>query len=74
MLEADAAEQFVVMKQADLALNLTTKRTRRWEFPVETMLRIHFMQRWFTLTDPAMEDALPDVPLFRDFAGLNWRA
>ena len=32
------------------------------------------MQRWFTLTDPAMEDALPDVPLFRDFAGLNWRA
>ena len=32
------------------------------------------MQRWFTLTDPAMEDALHDVPLFRDFAGLNWRA
>ena len=29
MVEADAAEKFVVMKQADLALNLTTKRTRR---------------------------------------------
>jgi IS5 family transposase len=37
------------------------------------MLRIHFMQQWFTLSDPAMEEALHDVPLFREFAGLdNW--
>jgi IS5 family transposase len=66
------------MKQADLGLNLSTKRTRKREFldemnrvvpwaalvalvtphapagrrgrppfPVETMLRIHFMQQWF---------------------------
>jgi transposase, IS5 family len=42
-------------------------------FPVETMLRIHFMQQWFTLSDPAMEEALHDVPLFREFAALdNW--
>lgn len=40
-------------------------------FPVEPMLRIHFMQQWFNLSDPAMEDALHDVPLFRDFAGLG---
>ena len=91
------------MKQADLGLNLTTKRTRKREFlaemecvvpwqelialiapyapdgkrgrppfPVETMLRIHFMQQWFTLSDPAMEEALHDVPLFREFAGLTW--
>ena len=40
-------------------------------FPVETMLRIHFLQQWFNLSDPAMEDALHDVPLFRDFAGLG---
>ena len=91
------------MKQADLGLNLTTKRTRKREFlaemervvpwaalvelitpyapegrrgrppfAVETMLRIHFMQQWFTLSDPAMEEALHDVPLFREFAGLNW--
>jgi IS5 family transposase len=39
---------------------------------VETMLRIHFMQQWFTLSDPAMEEALHDVLLFREFAGLNW--
>jgi IS5 family transposase len=41
-------------------------------FAVETMLRVHFMQQWFTLSDPAMEEALHDMPLFREFAGLNW--
>jgi IS5 family transposase len=91
------------MKQTDLGLNLTTKRTRKREFlaqmervvpwaalvelvsphapegkkgrppfPVETMLRIHFMQQWFTLSDPAMEEALHDIALFREFAALSW--
>ena len=46
-------------------------RRGRPPFAVETMLRIHFMQQWFTLSDPAMEEALHDVPLFRDFAGLS---
>jgi IS5 family transposase len=90
------------MKQADLGLNLTTKRTRKRQFldemnrvvpwpelvelvrahapagkrgrppfPVETMLRIHFLQLWFGLSDPAMEEALFDVPLYREFAGLD---
>ena len=90
------------MKQADLGLNLTTKRTRKREFldemnrvvpwsalvglvtpfapegkrgrppfSVETMLRVHFMQQWFTLSDPAMEEALHDTPLLREFAGLD---
>ena len=44
-------------------------RRGRPPFSVEAMLRIHFMQQWFTLSDPAMEEALHDVPLFRDFAG-----
>ena len=40
---------------------------------VDVMLRIHFMQHWFNLSDPAMEEALHDMALFRDFAGLgNW--
>jgi IS5 family transposase len=92
------------MKQADLGLSLTTKRTRKREFldemncvvpwtalvdlvspyapegkkgrppfPLEAMLRIHFMQQWFTLSDLAMEEALHDTPLYREFAGLdNW--
>lgn len=40
-------------------------------FAPESMLRIHFMQQWFSLSDPAMEEALHDVPLFREFAGLE---
>ncbi len=40
-------------------------------FAVEVMLRIHFMQQWFGLTDPAMEEALYDTPLYREFAGLD---
>ena len=35
------------------------------------MLRIHFMQQWFGLSDPAMEEALHDVPLYREFAHLD---
>ncbi len=46
-------------------------RRGRPPFAVEPMLRIHFMQQWFNLSDPAMEDALHDVPLFHDFAGLG---
>jgi IS5 family transposase len=90
------------MKQADLGLNLSTKRTRKREFldemnvvvpwtalveliapfapegkrgrppyPVEVMLRLHCMQQWFGLSDPAMEEALFDTPLYREFAGLD---
>ena len=46
-------------------------RRGRPPFPVETMLRIHFMQQWFGLSDPAMEEALFDVPRYREFAGLD---
>ena len=82
------------MKQADLGLNLTSKRTRKREFlnevnvvvpwadlvtlvapfapdgkrgrphfAIVSMLRLHFMQPCFGLSDPAMEEALHDVPL-----------
>jgi len=43
----------------------------RRPFALETMLRIHFMQQWFALSDPAMEDALHDTPVMRQFAGLD---
>jgi transposase, IS5 family len=48
-----------------------TGRTGRPPFAVLTMLRIHFMQQWFGLSDPAMEEALHDVPLYCEFAGLD---
>ena len=90
------------MKQAELGLKLSTKKTRKrvfldemqsvvpWDalvaqiqphypkgktgrppFGVATMLRIHFMQQWFGLSDPAMEEALHDVPLYREFADIG---
>lgn len=90
------------MKQQDLGLNLSTRRTRKgvfldemdqvvpWSqllaliaphapraktgrpaFELETMLRIHFLQQWFGLSDVAMGEALFDVPLYREFAGLG---
>ena len=46
-------------------------RTGRPPFALETMLRIHYLQQWFSLSDPAMEEALHDVPLFRQFARLD---
>jgi IS5 family transposase len=89
------------MKQADLGLDLSAKRTRKRQFldemervvpwarligliephypkgktgrppfAIATMLRIHFLQQWFGLSDPAMEEALFDVPLYREFAQL----
>lgn len=39
--------------------------------PLERMLRIYFMQQWFNLSDPAMEDALYDSESMRRFAGLE---
>ena len=90
------------MKQTDLGLNLTSKRTRKGEFlaqmervvpwadlvdliapyypegkngrppfALEAMLRVHFMQQWFSLSDPAMEEAFFDTPLYREFAQLD---
>lgn len=40
-------------------------------FAVETMLRVHFPQQGFNLSDPAMEESLYDMPIFREFAGLD---
>lgn len=46
-------------------------KTGRPPFAIETRLRIHYLQQWFGLSDPAMEEALHDVPLYREFAGLG---
>lgn len=39
--------------------------------PLERMLRIHFLQHWFNLSDPAMEEALYDSAAMRAFAGID---
>ena len=38
---------------------------------VTRMLRIYFMQQWFNLSDPGMEDALYDSESMRRFAGIE---
>jgi transposase, IS5 family len=38
---------------------------------VERMLRIYFLQQWFNLSDPAVEEALYDSAALRQFAGID---
>ena len=45
--------------------------TGRPPMGIEVMLRVHFLQQWFSLSDPAMEEALHDTPLYREFIGLD---
>ncbi len=39
--------------------------------PLERMLRIYFLQHWFNLSDPAVEEALYDVSSMRSFVGID---
>jgi IS5 family transposase len=48
-----------------------TSKGGRPAFRIETMLRIHFLQQWFGLSDPAMEEALEDIPMYWQFAQLD---
>jgi IS5 family transposase len=43
----------------------------RRPYPLYTMLRIHCMQQWYSMSDPAMEDALYEIASMRLFAGLS---
>ena len=39
--------------------------------PLERMLRIYFLQLWFNLSDPAVEEALYDSAAMRSFVGID---
>ena len=43
-------------------------KSERGPVQLQTLLRTHFMQQWFELSDPAMEEAFHDTPVFREFA------
>ena len=43
----------------------------RHPIPAEVMLRIYFLQQWYGLSDPGMEDSLYDVESMRRFAGVE---
>jgi IS5 family transposase len=49
----------------------TSSNVARPPYPLQTMLCIHLLQQWYALSDPAMEDALIEVPTMRRFAGID---
>lgn len=38
---------------------------------IEIMLCLYFLQQWFNLSDPAVEEALYDSPAMRTFVGID---
>ena len=40
-------------------------------YPLMAVLRVHLMQNWFGYSDPAMEEALYETTILRQFAGLS---
>jgi len=38
---------------------------------LERMLRLYFLQQWFNLSDPGLEEALYESPVLRRFAGID---
>lgn len=69
------AEMNAVIPWAELVALIAPhypKRTGgRPPMPLETMLRIYFLQQWFDLSDPAAEDALYDSESMRRFVGVE---
>jgi IS5 family transposase len=43
----------------------------RRPYALQSMLRVHLMQNWFALSDPAMEEALYEIASLRTFARLS---
>ena len=54
-----------------IAPHASAGKTGRPPFATEVMMRIHLLQQFFGHSDPAMEEALHDIPLYREFAHLD---
>lgn len=50
---------------------MASSKGGRPPYPPSTMIRVHLMQQWHILSDPAMEDALIEVPTMRRFVGID---
>ncbi len=53
------------------ALSRTPDGGGRRPYPLQTMLRIYFLQQWYGLSDPGAEEALYDSHAMRLFAGVD---
>lgn len=49
----------------------TAGRRGRQPYPLATMLRLYFLQQWYALSDPGLEDALYEIESMRRFARLE---
>lgn len=54
-----------------IAPHYPTGEGGRPPIPLERMLRIYFLQQWFNLSDPAIEEALYDIVSMRSFAKID---
>jgi IS5 family transposase len=54
-----------------IAPNVSAGKTGRPPLATEVMLRMHLLHQFFGHSDPAMEEALHDIPLYRQFAHLD---
>jgi len=54
-----------------IAPHYPTGEGGRPPIPMERMLRIYFLQQWFNLSDPGVEEALYDMVSMRTFAGID---
>ena len=48
-----------------------SKKGGRPPYPLATMLRIHLLLQWYSLSDPVMEEALIEVPTMGRFASIE---
>ena len=48
-----------------------SKKGGRPTYPLATMLGIHLLQQWYSLSDLAMEEALIEEPTMRRCAGIQ---
>ncbi len=66
-------DKLIPWKQLDkrVARYYPKGQNRRPPYPLSAMLRVHCMQLFYNLSDPAMEDALYKIESMRQFAGLK---
>ncbi len=69
------AEMEAVMPWAELlalvAPHYSKGEMGRKPVGLDIMLRVYFLQQWFALSDPGVEDALYESPVLRRFAGID---
>src|SRR5437660_11790718 len=66
-------EQVVPWRELSALVEPHYPQPRKGRRPVgvERMLRIYFLQQWFNLSDPAVEEALSASAVIRQFVGID---